>query len=494
MKRIGRREFVKATAMLGIALPDAGRFAAAREGPKGQPPNLLFVLCDQMRAHAQGFMGQDPVITPTLDRFATESLVLTQAVSTAPVCSPYRAMLMTGKYPLSNKVVSNCTSATAPFDNELQESDRCWSDVLKDSGYSLGYIGKWHLDGPRKPFVKSYNNRENFAWNEWCPPRRRHGFDFWYAYGTFDMHNNPEYWSTHMTRDERVKVHQWGPEHEADLAIQYLRNEGGAYRQASRPFALVVSMNPPHTPYNQVPQRYVEMYADKTAQDLINRPNVNLKENTKGARLARAQIKNYFAMVTGVDDQFGRILEALGRQNLADDTIVVFTSDHGNCLGCHDMPTKNNHYEESMRVPFMVRWPGRIAPRKDDLLLGTPDIMPSLLALMGHARDIPEGVEGTNFAPLFLGRKMPRPSSQFYFKANPDKTAWGERGVRTHRYTLMIRKTKGQPTRTVLHDNRKDPYQLRNVAKDQPELVKRLRDKELVPWLKKTGDPWLSSG
>ena len=102
-----------------------------------------------------GFMNEDPVHTPVLDRFARESIVLKQAVSNYPVCSPYRAMLMSGKYPHSNKVTNNCTSATTPLNCELQQSDVCWSDVLSKQGYDLGYIGKWHLEGPRKPFVES---------------------------------------------------------------------------------------------------------------------------------------------------------------------------------------------------------------------------------------------------------------------------------------------------------------------------------------------------
>ena len=195
---------------------------------KNNHPNLVFVFPDQMRGQALGFLGDEPVMTPHLDGFAHDSLVLTNASATYPVCSPYRAMLMTGKYPHANAVLSNCNSRTTPFANELKTSDVCWSDVLASQGYSLGYIGKWHLDAPRKPYVKSYNNSEKFAWNEWCPPGRRHGFDFWYAYGTFDRHTAPEYWSTEMTRDQRDKVNRWGPEHETDLAIKYIKNAGGS--------------------------------------------------------------------------------------------------------------------------------------------------------------------------------------------------------------------------------------------------------------------------
>jgi len=444
-----------------------------------------------MRGQALGFMKEDPVLTPNLDRFASQSVVFTEAVSNYPVCSPYRAMLMTGRMPHANRVLANCNSNGAKHGYELQANDSCWSDLLSEAGYDLGYIGKWHLDAPRKPWVISGNNSESFAWNEWCSPDRRHGFDFWYSYGTYDNHFKPEYWTTDSPRNERVRIDQWSPEHEADKAIEYIRNEKGACRDATRPFALVVSMNPPHMPYNLVPKKYVDRYAGKTAEELINRKNVNLDADTKGARLARKQIKNYFAMVTGVDEQFGRIVAALDEAGLGEDTIVVFTSDHGNCLGCHEQVSKNVHYEESMRVPFLIRWPGRIAPRRDDLLLSTPDIYPTLLDLMGFGEKIPSEVDGVSHARLLLTGDGPRPTSQWYMWVPYGEPAWGRRGVRTAEHTLMISKAERKPTETVLHHNAGDPFQLENIAARSPEVVKRLVENELHRWLEKSGDPWL---
>jgi arylsulfatase A-like enzyme len=487
------RKSLRRTALRLLLLIALGASIAHAAPPAAKPPNLLIVLPDQMRGQALGFLGEDPVLTPRLDTFAEQGLVLTEAISNYPVCSPYRAMLMTGKYPHANGVLSNCNSRSAPFGCELREEDRCWMDVLDDAGFSLGYIGKWHLDAPYRPFVESYNNRENFAWNEWCPPHRRHGFDFWYAYGTFDRHDAPEYWTTDAPRDRRVVVQQWGPVHEADMALRYLRNEEGRYRDPDAPFALVVAMNPPHMPYHLVPDEYVERYGEKTWRELINRDNVDLEGDTSGAKLAKKQIRNYLAMVTGVDEQFGRILDGLDEFDLAEDTIVLFTSDHGNCLGSHDEVSKNNHFEESMRVPFLIRWPGRIPARHDDLLLSTPDIYPTLLDLMGLADEIPEEVQGTSHATLFRTGEGDRPTSALYIKVSMGEPSHGRRGVRTHRYTLMIERSEGAPDRTLLHDNLLDPFQLRNVAGDHPEVVEKLIAEELLPWLRRTGDPWIDS-
>jgi len=493
-RELTRRRFLRtaaAAAAGGTILPRLG--GCSPEKSPGRTPNLLFVFPDQMRAQALGFMNEDPAITPNLDRFAGEGVALTQAVSNYPVCSPYRAMMLTGLYPHSNGVLANCNTNGAEHGYELSPQARCWSDVLHDHGHSLGYIGKWHLDSPHHPYVDTSNNSVDFAWNEWTPPERRHGFGFWYAYGTYDNHDHPEYWTTEALRDQRTRVDQWGPEHEADMAIRFLRNEGGGFRDPNRPWALVVSMNPPHMPYDLVPERYLERYGNVPVEELVNRPNVTLAEDTPGSRLARLHMKNYLAQVTGVDDQFGRILSALREEGMEEDTIVVFTSDHGNCLGSHEEVSKNVHYEESMRVPLIIRWPGRIDPRRDDLLFSTPDICPTLLDLMGLGAQIPEKVQGTSRASVLLHGNGDRPTSQLYIKIPYGQPALGHRGVRTQRYTLSMEKGEEGVVSTTLHDNVEDPYQLENVADARPELVRELLEGDLVPWLERTEDPWLGS-
>jgi arylsulfatase A-like enzyme len=467
-------------------------------------PNLLFVFPDQMRSSMQGFLGEEPVITPNLDRFATEGIVLTQAVSNAPVSSPYRAMMLTGRYSSHNGVTSNCTSEAGRHGIELAGDARCWSDVLHDHRYSMGYIGKWHLDAPHEPYILCSNNTGEIKWNEWTPPDRRHGFDFWYAYGTYDRHLNPMYWTTDASRDSFRYVNQWGPEHEADMAIRYIRNEGGRYRRGNKPFALVVSMNPPHMPYDQVPEQYVRMYdsKDKEIEALFRHPAVPDSSGRWG-NYYRKNIKNQLAMVTGVDYQFGRILQALREAGLDKSTIVVFTSDHGDCLGKHGMISKSNPYEESMRVPLIIRWPGSIKPRHENLLFSTPDFYPTLLSLMGYTGDIPSNIDGTDYSGLLTGKSdVPLPTSQLYYMLDGQLPATretpktyspssGERGVRTNRYTLCIIRSPGNQYTTWLWDRLTDPRQMKNISADHPDLARQLIEKELIPWLRKTDDPWL---
>lgn len=490
MKHYSRRDFTKTSLLsAGIMIPHL----VAASNKKRTPPNLLLVFPDQMRGQALGFLKKDPVVTPCLDAFARESLVLPQAVSNYPVCSPFRAMLMSGMYPLSNRVVGNCNSARASGHCELQKETVCWSDVLKQKGYSLGYIGKWHLDSPHAPYIQCGNNRGSVKWNEWCSPDRRHGFDFWHAYGTYDMHMNPMYWDTHAAREEFHYVKQWGPEHEADCAINYIHNKEGQYRDNAKPFALVVSMNPPHTPYDQFPKKYLEPYADRTDAELIVRDNVDLRGTSNMSKLALSQTRNYFANITGVDDQFGRILKALDDTGLKNDTIVLFTSDHGNCVGTHNQATKNNLFEESMLVPFLIRWPGKIKPRQDDLLISSPDIYPTVLELMGLGSSIPAAVQGTSWAQLFATGKGERPTSQMYIKIPFEHQGFGHRGVRTATHKLVMEAMPDKPMKTTLYHLETDPCELKNVASEQPEVVEQLLQTELIPWLKKMNDPWIEN-
>ena len=380
-------------------------------------PNLLYVFPDQWRAQALGFLKQDPVHTPVLDAFSRQSCVLTHAISNAPVCSPYRAMLMTGRYPLSNGVTHNCTTTDDVRSPDLRASDVCFPDVLARAGYSLGYIGKWHLDSPHPPYVDTSNNSGRVKWNEWTPPERRHGFTFWHAYGTYDQHNAPKYWETDAPRDRLITAAKWGPEHETDVAIRFLKNEGGAFRKSDQPFALFLAFNPPHTDYRQVPARYQKPYEGKTWRDLANRPNFDATAGPTMGYDAKADIPFYFSQITGVDDQFGRLLRTLDEAGLSDDTIVIFTSDHGNCIGSHSEITKNNPYDEALRVPFLIRWPGELKPRHDDLLLTVPDIMPTTLSLMGLHAGIPKEAQGTDYSSLLRGGTGTRPTSALYFKS-----------------------------------------------------------------------------
>lgn len=452
-----------------------------------QKPNLLVVFPDEMRYQAMGFVGKEPVRTPSLDEFANHSQVLTQAVSNYPLCSPFRAMFMTGKYSHLNNVVSNCNSSRPT--NELQQEDTCWSDVLKQNGYSLGYIGKWHLDAPHAPYVNTYNNapERKVKWNEWCPPERRHGFDFWYAYGTYDRHLNPMYWDTDASRDEFHYVDEWGPIHETDKAIDYIKNTDNQYRDENNPFALVVAYNPPHTPYNQVPEEYLDLYKNLNVDSVANRPNLNYVDE-ENREFFKKNIIAYYAMISGVDEQYGRLLSTLEEEGIAENTIVLFMADHGCSLGIHGEKGKNNPYEESLKIPFMIRWPDYIAAEENDLLISVPDIYPTLIDLVGLKEEIPSSVQGKSYADNLLGKSVEKPTSQPYFRMNYKNPDNGARGLRTDQYTLSVDLSNGQQSNIRLFDRKNDPYQLVNIAEKEKQLTDSLFN-ELREKLHSINDP-----
>jgi len=445
-------------------------------------PNLLYIFPDEFRAQSMGFMKQDPVMTPNINNLAAEGLVLRDVVSNYPVCTPYRGMLMTGKYPFASGITSNCNSTNNRYGVWLKQEEICFSDVLNAAGYETGYVGKWHLDPPEEPYEYLEPRRNNgVIWDAFTPRERRHGFRFWYSYGCCDNHNEPHYWSGDRVED-RIDVSQWSTEYEADIISEYLLNNGNEKRDPNKPFALFWSANPPHMPFHMVPDRYKKMYESYSQEELLAR--VNVQEKTAGLE---RDARNYFAMITGVDDQIGRVLQALETAGLAEDTIVIFTSDHGEMMGSHGRMGKSVWYEESMVVPFIIRWKGVIEPGERKLLLSAPDLMPSILSLLGCGDRIPSGVQGENYAKAILGEDGPRPDAALYMQLNPGDWSQGSRGLRTERYTFVIAGQDDQEVR-LLFDNVEDPYQLENRFEQLPDVADEL-EAEMKMRLQTIGDP-----
>ncbi len=448
-------------------------------------PNLIFVFPDQYRRQAMGCLNADPVLTPRLDRFAAEGALFTRAVSTFPVCSPYRASLLTGQYPYGNGVLGNCHSGRPGM--ELRADTVCFTDVLSRAGYNVGWIGKWHLEAPHEPYV-GQPTREGQWWNEYTPPERRHGIDFWYSNGCNNKHLQPSYWVGDAPRDQQKTVEQWSLTHETDVALDYLRNEGGAQRDPAKPFALFISWNPPHPPYTLIPEEALAVYADRESADFLTRGNVGGGCVDDVMQWA----KPYFAAVTAVDAQFGRILDCLDELGLADDTLVVFTSDHGDMMGSHGLVGKTVHWEESYGVPLLMRWPGRIAPRRDDLLVSQADLMPTILSMMGLGDRIPRSVEGVDYSRTVMTGSGPRPKSALYMRPQLDDPKLGERGVTTDRWKLVVWREAGDngPTeRRWLGDLQEDPLELENHLDRHPDVERELVGM-LNDWLVRTNDPW----
>lgn len=441
-------------------------------------PNILYVFCDEFRRQAIGCMGEDPVYTPNFDEFARESVVFKQAVSNYPVCSPYRGILFTGLYPHENHITTNCTSKSALTGCYLRDDQVCLSDILAASGYETGYIGKWHLDAPSEAQSQYTEGPrgDGLIWDAYTPPGRgRHGFHFWHSYGCYDQHMHPHYWEGEGGMEDRIDVDEWSVAHETRVAIDFIKKQ-------ENPFALFLSYNPPHMGFDLFPQEYLRYYEGKEASDLLARPNA------KPVPEAVAHVKDYFSSITGIDENFGRLMDALKEQGIYDDTIVIFTSDHGEMMGSHGLMYKNIWYEEAMGVPFLVRWPGRLSHQETDAQLSSIDIMPTVLGMAGLETRIPDGCHGHNFAPdMENGDYQNGPSASLYIlEASPENRA---RGIRDARYTFVAAFTT-EKLEFFLYDREKDPYQLHNTAGEDRETVRHYLS-QLKEKLGETEDPFL---
>jgi len=240
------------------------------------------------------------------------------------------------------------------------------------------------------------------------------------------------------------------------------------------------------------------LYKNKTPGELLIRDNAD----TTMAKAASAPY--YFAQVTGVDREFGRILQALDSLGLSENTIVVFASDHGETMCSHGInDPKNSPYTEATNIPFLIRYPGKLSPKVENHIFASPDIMPTLLGLCGLSDKIPQQVQGYNFAEYLTTGKssLALPESALYIRnMNGEKDMNGKvntyfpesRGVKTSEYTLSLsidRKSKRLKQVLFFHDEA-DPYQLHNLSLDDYPTQKISLLKELALLLKKAEDPW----
>ena len=489
----------------GSTLLSVYAFAVEQE----KQPNLVYVFPDQMRIHAMGFWKKDgfnhllrtetdPVYTPNIDRLAEEGLVFTQATSTHPVCSPHRAMLMSGMYPVRNGVEDlNCRAGRS---QGLHNHIKCFTDVLYEAGYETAYVGKTHWERTEPLFDKQFNyvgttdtpgGHYANRYDTYIPPGPgRHGNKFWVQYFR-DQHFNPLAYSN---RPEYVNGKKDGqpfepkrftPELEADVIVDFLENKKGQ-REPGKPFSLFWSPNPPHNPYcspdDCESDIYVTHYANMPPAELMYRKNIPSKKTIDGSDLEKCT-PVYYSLVSGVDRQFGRVLDALEKTGEADNTIVIFTADHGEMMGSHDLMGKNYYEDESFLVPFIIRYPTKIKPRTDNLLLGTVDIMPSILSMMGMSERIPESVEGVDYSEGIVSGNYStcsKPKSALYL--NMDR-----KGVRTDRYVYCVHKDG----RAEVVDNVKDPYQLNKLSPEAiPEADLDMLKRELGMRLALAGDGW----
>jgi arylsulfatase A-like enzyme len=429
-------------------------------------PNILFVFADQMRGMDMGCAGNPEIRTPVMDRLASEGVLCERHYAVCPLCSPNRATMLTGTYPTTHRLMFNDT----PMRFDLPSL----GTLAKERGYRTGYIGKWHLEGgPRNAFIP--------------PGPHRLGFDDFWAVRNCG-HN---YFATQYHGDTPEIIRQPGyePEIQTQLAMDFMEQRATRGER----FCLALSWGPPHPPYQEVPDAYRALYNENS---LTMRPNCAPvpQEVLDPAWSQRPTTRDYYAQISSLDDMLGRLLAKLDELRIADETLVVFTSDHGEMLWSQGILYKSVPYEESIHVPLIIRCPG-VTPSgtRCKNLISSADLLPTLAGLAGW-QEVPT-TEGLDLSDALRGRPdAPRQKalllahySDYVFR--PDRPVHEWRGLRTDTYTYAATSDR-RPW--LLFDNERDPYQMHNLAHDasaRPVLDQLGGDLEL--FLQRTGDPFL---
>lgn len=454
-------------------------------------PNILIVYPDQLRADTIGCDGNPVIKTPHFDRLAEEGVRFEQAYTSFPLCTPFRASLFTGKYNHSTGVHAN--HHPIPLGQDFLP------EILRANGYQTGYIGKWHLEGGDAPgFVP--------------PGARRLGFEHFVGFNRGHYYQNAIYY-----RDSGQPYHcpRYEPDFQTDHLIEFIE-KAVLYNDA--PFLGMICYGAPHFPFNMPAYlkrlyRPEEVLPGPTAGDveLQKRVTAELLENGFPAasglwgigrgdeaqyedeRAVREYLALYYGMIANVDHNLGIILNYLDAAGLAEDTLVVVFSDHGDMAGEHGYRcgTKKTPYRQACRVPLLVRYPDRFPAGSmvDALVDVSVDTMPTLLDLLGL--DIPAGVQGTSFRSLLEGRREPTRQAVFYEvnkeMEGPERFPIPERGVRTPQW--LYTRTRQAPK--LLIDLQNDPEERVNLIDDHrlaPQIEK--LENLLQTHMAETDDDW----
>ncbi len=420
-------------------------------------PNFLFIYTDDQRwdtlgvvQREQGEQGRFPWLqSPNLDRLAAEGVRFRNAFVVNSLCAPSRSVFLTGRYSHNNGVANNHT----PF--PAQNTPTTWSALLRDAGYATGYVGKFH-HGQQ--------------------PGKRPGFDYSASFLGQGRYFDCPFEVNGVT----TQTTGWVDDVSTDFAVGFLKERRG------QPFALAVGYKSAHGPFDP-PPRLLEKHAGKTPRPV---PNQGLpppyagkftagkaktaapkkkKAQAKGGAGGRTMLQGYLGCLSAIDENVGRILAALDELNLAPNTVVIYSSDNGYYLGEHRLGDKRSAYEESLRIPLLVRAPmlGEAARGKvvDQMVLNL-DLAPTLLDLAGVK--IPEVMQGRSWRPLLVGDGAGAANwrtaffYEYFFEQRfniPTVLA-----VRTDSAKLI--KYPGHDDWTELFDLAADPYETKNLVAD----------------------------
>jgi arylsulfatase A-like enzyme len=428
--------------------------------------NVIWFIADQMRAQAIGCNGDPNVFTPNLDNMAIAGRNFNKAVSGYPLCCPFRASMLTGKYAHHHSVKVH--------EDRLDPAYKTITDVFNQKGYETIYFGKWHLAG-----IKERNERSVL---QEVPKEDRGRFDTWIGYD-----NNNSQWDTHIHgHDEDKEIpHYRLPGYETDSLMDLALNKIKSRKESDPPFFMVISVQPPHNPHLAPAEN-----RKYQAQQLALRPNIpeHLQENT------RIALSGYYGQIDNIDQNLGRLTEELRSSNLINDTHIVFFSDHGDQLGSQGRGGKCVPFEESIRIPFMIGGGQAMSydgwkSGRSSCLVNHVDISPTTLGLCDI--DVPEWMEGYDYShhrtgKNFKNKRKDDPESVFMQLIDDRESGYAWRCVITSDGWKYACVKNGE---WIMYNLNQDPYEQNNLAFNTEHFSKREELKSLLQdWISKTGD------
>jgi arylsulfatase A-like enzyme len=468
-----------------LAAASATALATAVPAAEGAPTNLLFLITDQHKFDVLGCMGNPLVRTPNLDRLASQGVLFTQAHSTVPYCSPTRTAMITGRYPSTLGVSRNVQGKVngKPDPIRLVDPLQTYMHILKERGYACHNLGKWHLGnlGELSCFADPkgdgqdantllHKRRAEAGGDAFSPQREGETLDG-FTYMTPNTARCHAIWKDEPKRTKQdlsfIGRHRFKAEHQyeyvlADQCIDLIRK----HHEAERPFAITYSVSPPHA-FWVAPSPYYDWYdpaAFKLPANATDKPKAYA--GSQAYRLSELfgpegmaeYLRCYYAQVSMVDAYMGRILDELDKLGIADNTLVIFTSDHGDMNGGHGLMDKtvDTCYEEIIRVPLIMRLPGATkAGATTDVQADSTDLAPTILDLLA-AKPLDQ-CHGRSLRPFLAG--APDDGQPAFVERGDPANKSCRRMIRTPEWKLIMAGNANHQ----LFDLAKDPGETRNL-------------------------------
>ncbi len=391
-------------------------FQACSSIPEKPKPNLLFIWTDEQQYFTMKAYGNDIIQTPNMDRLANESFVFQKAYVTQPVCTPNRAAVMTGLYPHTHGSTSN--------NIKLKDEVKTLPEIIDDPEYHSGYIGKWHLGDEifkQRGFGTWVSMEDGYSkyYQSHRDQNARSDYYHWLVEKGYTPNNKDNRFGRSFAAS--LPIEHCKPKFLEEKSIEFLENVG------NEPFILYVNFLEPHMPFTgpldsmyspediTLPENYYAIPSDDDPSKYLKKHEADKKKWADSEKEFRELTARYWGLVTQVDYSVGAILDKLESLGLSENTIIVYTSDHGDMMGSHQMVAKSVMYEEAIRIPFMLKDPRlnhshtMVTERVSQI-----DIVPTLLDLMDQ--EIPEELQGESLKPFLMGEEFP--SKDIFIESN----------------------------------------------------------------------------